>query len=384
MLMGGRIHNVLCGCVRKHTIQTKAFGGAFGRMLGFLFVGFIAATASTSGETSSECARRIADLRKTTPHLKETAEGWMIPTAYLQKDPLFFRNLIVQVYQQPFLASFFYGLKDAPVSIHYAERAYEFTNLVAELDRQGTYRFEDVVELLRVMTAHEGSSSVKKLSDTFDIDFSYVETRGLYLRFLDRGKSTEAEKKLKQRFAEAWVQNLSRKMGPLPVRPFHYISTDDTSFIIESAFFADEVYARTRDFVTTELNLPWKDFDTLFRRRFPRRDLDFHLASHGKMTLKIYPRYAHPTNAEQYLYEVVPLQSEKVGILDALYLNGQKVHWHQKNDGSRVGLVSLSELSFDGNMSEIEIELRSRRTVLAEIEAKSAVKAVFSEEHLRV
>jgi hypothetical protein len=323
---------------------------------------------AAQAETKLECTARIAALVSKGPLVQEKAGAFFVPAEALKQNPLLLRNLIVTAYNHPYLASFFRGLVDAPVSLHYLEKSYELPTKIQELDQQGLYSFEELVQLIRSLDS--------RTDRVFDLDFSRAEKEGVYLRFLDlkgtRGKDSEGELRNRKQFADALLRKLAHQTAPIPPRSFKYTRAG-RSFFIEEAFFLSRASDEMQKLVVSELALPsWKMFQQPFARRVSQRPVSIRLPNGSAFDLTFMQRRPHPQDQSQFLYEV----TSENGFDGELMVEGQQVEWHRRDQGASLGIVALPDL---GTRKSLRFEIRSvghgRSEATVSLEPASAGKS---------
>lgn len=326
-------------------------GGRRGLILSTIFLTVLTVSDSTQAESRVECQKRIQALVHGHALLEEKGSSFFVPAKVLQANPILLRNLIAMVYNHPFLTSFFHGFHEAPLSIHYLEKAYELPNEIMRMDHESSYSYDELIRLLKNLGAEKG---------VFDLDILKAEREGVYLRFLDsdsrRERQTDVEKRLRRQFAEAFVKRTASHGFPLPFKSFRHLRAG-SSFMIEPAFFLNLASDGVKDLVVDELALSsWKPYYQSFQKRFESSKVSVSLDESHKVDIFLLRRKAHPTDSKLYLYEV-SLSSESVHHFSGeLFIDGQRVEWHESDMNAKLGIVALPEI---GSRKNLELEIRT-------------------------
>ena len=304
--------------------------GVFGGVL-FLSILFIE-NPSASAETPTECFRRVEALAQSSLVQKKN-DQLFIPRDVLKQHPLFFRNILVQVYSQPYLAPFFRGFELAPKSLHHAERGLEFGRLIAELDRQQTYSFEDVLQVLKDVVGSRDDTS------QFELDFSRIEKEGLYLNFIQPADG-QNDVRLRMTFAKSWAKRVLLHRGNVPLRALAYKGANG-SYLVESAFFISEIRENVRKFVVDELMLPWGPFEKFFRDRYQSKTFKISLPDEmGKQQIVLLGFSRRLKVGAQVVYEV---SSDNPVVFEGIMtLGGGSIVWEKTSSGQVVGFVAAA------------------------------------------
>jgi hypothetical protein len=305
--------------------------GVFGGVLIFSILFF--ENPSASAETPTECSKRIEALAQSTL-VQKKGDQLFIPTELLKQHPLFFRNVLVQIYSQPYLSPFFRGFEKSPRSIHHAERGLEFGRIMAELDRQQTYSFEDVLQVLKDVIGRQDDPS------QFELDFSRIEKEGLYLNFIQPPEG-QNDLRLRMSFAKAWAKNVLLHRGNIPLKVLAYKGTHG-SYLVESAFFISEIRENVRKFVVDELLLPWGPFEAFLKGRYHSKIITLMLTNETGQAQQVSLAFSRRLKVdEQIIYEVSADSS--IVFEGVMTLGGGSISWEQTSSGSFVGFVAAPD-----------------------------------------
>jgi len=301
--------------------------GVLGGVLVFSI--FLIEDPSVSAETPTECSKRIEALAQT-KIVQKRGNQLFISSEILRQHPLFFRNLLVQIYSQPFLAPFFRGFEMAPRSLHHAERGLEFGRLIAELDRQQTYSFDDIVQVLMEISGQDDPSQ-------FELDFSRIEKEGLFLNFIQSSEG-QNESRLRLSFAQAWVKRVLLHRGNIPLKALTYKGANG-AYLVESAFYISEIRENTRRFVVDELLLPWGPFESFFKDRYQSKSLQLTLVDEAGQSQLVELGFSRRLKvADQVIYEV---STDNTVVLEGVMtLGGGSIVWEKTSSGQLVGFVA--------------------------------------------
>lgn len=332
-------------------VVTRCLGGYRALFLGLLLFANIG-LLETRAESRLECARRLASVAIEQSIVFESDGGIYIPTAVLEHNPLILRNLVVFVYNHPYLNTFFRGFDSAPLSLHYLRKAYELPAEISKLDVSGHYTLDEILHIIENLAP---SDALKKA----ELDFSRADTKGVYLRFLElkpfrSSVAQGGEFKIRKDFAQALFKKLLGQVAPMPIENFNYVATSQNGFLIESAFFLNQVYQNTKDLFTSEFALAsWKPFHDSFMRRMGVGTFAVSTGQ-GDLTLNLFLRRRHPENLAESLYEIAVEKGELEG---DLWINGSRVEWFNEEAGKRQGIVALPHLP---DLENIEVEVHQR------------------------
>lgn len=312
--------------------RRKRFGwesfGVFGGVL--IFSILLLENPSASAETPTECSKRIEALAQT-QLVQKKGDQLFIPKDLLKQHPLFFRNILVQIYSQPYLAPFFRGFEKSPRSLHHAERGLEFGRIMAELDRQQTYSFEDVLQVLREVIGNQDDPS------QFELDFSRIEKEGLYLNFIQPPEG-QNDLRLRMSFAKAWAKKVLLHRGNIPLKALAYKGTHG-SYLVESAFFISEIRENVRKFVVDELLLPWAPFETFLKGRYQSKVIKLLLTDETGQAQQVAIGFSRRLKVnDQTIYEVST--DSAIVFEGVMTLGGGSISWEKTSTGNFVGFVA--------------------------------------------
>lgn len=303
---------------------------------------FLIASESVSAETAGECKRRVADFVKSDSWIVEKNGQFYIPTDALQRNPLFFRNMIVALYNNPQISAFFNGIPFLSKSIHYMKGAYELGPWISRLDSEGDYRFDSIVSALEEFGI-AGQTG-------FDLDFSQLQKVGLKLGFAQTESAQASENKLKSQFINEFVRSIAETGRVIPLAAIAYRHTGSGgSFVIADSFFSADILSRMRHLLVEYLHVasvrPYEDY---FKKIHPTYALKIDLKSDAGdgFDLVLIERRQDPSDTSRSIYEV-SLPHGGPQIDGSLLIQGEPVEWFSSPSGL-IGMISLARDNLPG------------------------------------